>query len=266
MLVFVSDPWQPELYDRFATERHAPFRELLALIRPRAGMRLLDLGCGTGELTARLHAHLDAAATLGVDRSAAMLEAGVQLSDDARLRFRRMDVREALADLAAGDERLDLVFSHAALHWLDDHEELFARMTEALGEGGQLAVQMPFNHGHESHRVAAELAREEPFAEGLGGWVRTSPVQPPEIYASLLDRLGFAEQHVRVQVFLHHLESRDEVVDWVRGTTLTAYGARMDPDLFDRFLALYRERLLERLRDDRPYSFAFPRLLLWAQR
>jgi trans-aconitate 2-methyltransferase len=114
--------------------------------------------------------------------------------------------------------------------------------------------------------VAAEVAGEEPFRTALGGYRRRSPVRPPEWYAELLDRLGLAPQHVRLQVYLHHLASRDEVVEWVKGTLLTDYEARMPPALFQEFLAMYRERLLPLLADVRPYPYPFKRLLLWGQR
>src|SRR5207249_9983769 len=112
-----------------------------------------------------------------------------------------------LGDIAEWTPRepLDLIFSNAALQWLDDHDELFARLTAALSPGGQLAVQMPANHDHPSHRVAERVAGEEPFREALGGYVRTAPVLAPDLYAVLLARLGYVAQHVRLQVYLHVL-------------------------------------------------------------
>src|SRR3989475_1065384 len=67
------DAWDPAQYERFRDERARPFLDLLALVRPRPGMRVVDLGCGTGELTARLHDEVAAGETLGIDRSEAML-------------------------------------------------------------------------------------------------------------------------------------------------------------------------------------------------
>jgi trans-aconitate 2-methyltransferase len=125
---------------------------------------------------------------------------------------------------------------------------------------------MPANHDHPSHVVAAEVAGTEPFRTALDGYRRQSPVQPPEWYADLLDRLGLAPQHVRLQVYLHHLETRDEVVEWVRGTLLTDYQSRMPEELFEAFLAKYRSRLLPQLEDTRPYRYPFKRLLFWGLR
>jgi trans-aconitate 2-methyltransferase len=125
---------------------------------------------------------------------------------------------------------------------------------------------MPANHDHPSHVVAGEVAGDEPFRTALRGYRRVSPVRAPEWYAELLDRLDLADQHVRLQVYLHRLASRDEVVEWVRGSLLTDYQARMPGPLFEEFLAAYRERLLPRLEDSRPYRYPFKRLLFWGVR
>ena len=66
-------------------------------------------------------------------------------------------------------------------------------------------------------------------------------------------------------MYLHHLTARDDVVEWVRGTLLTDYQARMPEELFAEFLATYRERLLPRLEDTRPYPYPFKRILFWGR-
>jgi trans-aconitate 2-methyltransferase len=185
-----------------------------------------------------------------------MLERAAGLAGDG-LRFEQGDI----ADFT--DAGWDVIFSNAALHWLPDHEGLLRRLVAGLNPGGQLAVQMPANHDHPSHVVAAEVAGAEPFRSALGGYRRESPVREPEWYAELLDRLGLADQHVRLQVYLHHLAARDDVVEWVRGTLLTDYQARMPEALFAEFLVTYRERLLPFLEDARPYPYPFKRLLFW---
>jgi trans-aconitate 2-methyltransferase len=254
------DAWNPSQYERFAAERRQPFDDLRALVEPEPGMRIVDLGCGTGELTAELHEAFAARETLGIDRSAKMLERST--------RFARPGLRFAPGDIAAfsADREWDLLFSNAALQWVGEHEHLVPRLAAALAPGGQLAIQVPANFDHASHRVAAEVAAEEPFAQALEGRpARVLGVLAPEAYATLLDRCGFARQHVRLQVYGHHLASRDEVVEWVRGTLLTAYEDALPPGLFPLFLERYRERLLPRLPDTRPFFFPFKRLLLWAR-
>lgn len=256
-----EDAWDPLQYERFRDERRQPFFDLLALVRPEPAMRTVDLGCGTGELTRILHERLGAAETLGIDRSGAML-AGADAHAAPGLRLEQGAIEDVRAEA-----RWDLVFSNAALHWVPAHEDLFARLTAALAPRGQLAVQMPANFDHPSHRVAAEVAREAPFRDALAG---APPLERPALepveYAVLLDRLGYRVQHVRLQVYGHHLQSRDEVVEWVKGTLLTAYRERLGEALHERFVESYRERLRAALADTRPFFFTFKRLLLWGER
>jgi trans-aconitate 2-methyltransferase len=255
----MTDAWDPGRYGRFAAERRQPFFDLLALVRPRPGMRAVDLGCGTGELTRILHERLGARETVGVDRSAAMLArapAGV-----AGLRFERGDLG-ALPPAPSWD----LVVSNAALHWVPDHPALLARLTAALAPGGQLAFQVPANFEHPTHTTAAEVAAEAPFAAALGGEAHRAGVLRPAAYATLLFGLGYAEQHVRLQVYAHVLPRRDDVVEWVRGSLLTDYRERLPPELYAEFLARYRARLLPRLAGGEPFLFPFQRILAWGIR
>ena len=238
-----TDSWDPAQYERFERERSAPFFDLLELVQPCGGGRVVDLGCGTGELTRRLHEQTGANSTLGLDSSAAMLERSASFAGDG-LEFERGDIGEW-----APSERFGVVFSNAALHWVDDHPSLFARLATALAAGGQLAVQMPANHDHPSHLVAERVAREAPFGEALGGYVRRAPVLEPAAYAELLHRLGFAAQHVRLQVYLHVLPSPDAVVEWVKGTLLTDYRRRLPEAMYEAFVERYRNVLVTELAD-----------------
>jgi trans-aconitate 2-methyltransferase len=242
--------WSPEQYERFKTERRQPFVDLLSLVEKRPRMRIVDLGCGTGELTRELHEELGAEETLGIDNSETMLLKAGHFGGEM-LRFAQGDIEAFVTD-----EPYDLVFSNAAFHWVPDHEQLFARLTNFLSNEGQLAVQMPANDDHPSHSVAAAVARE------FGVEPRADYVLPTQRYAELLHRLGYKRQHVRLQVYGHVLPSNDDVVEWVRGALLTHYEALL-ADRFGDFLAAYRERLAGVLGETRPYFYTYKRVLIW---
>lgn len=186
-------------------------------------------------------------------------------------RFAVGGIRFELGDIADFAERshvgaLDVVFANASLQWVTAHRELLRALSVKLASGGQLAFQVPANHNHASHRVASEIAGEPPFADALAGAPTRGKVLAPEEYADLLDRLGYAEQHVRLQVYGHHLAATSEVVEWVKGTLLTPYREGLEPELYDQFVARYRSRLLEELGDRQPYFYPFKRILCWARR
>ena len=254
-----TDAWDPAQYERFERERSAPFFDLLDLVKPCPGDRVVDLGCGTGELTRALHERTRAGSTVGLDSSPAMLKRSADYAGDG-LTFELGDIAEW-----APPRPVDLIFSNAALHWIDDHEALFTRLTGALSRGGQLAVQVPANHDDPSHLVAERVATEEPFRAALGGYLRRTPVLAPERYAQLLHRLGYGTQHVRLQVYLHLLPEPGAIVDWVKGTLLTDYRRRLPDRVYEDFVARYRELLVSELPDERPFPFSFKRVLVWGR-
>lgn len=251
--------WDPNQYNRFAAEREQPFWDLAALLEPADQPVLVDLGCGDGRLTAALHDRLGASDTLGIDSSSSMLEGATSHAGE-HVGFHQADI----GAWAGGRRSWDIVFSNAALQWVPDHAGVLRRWRDALGPGGQLAVQMPTNADHPSHRLSRELA-----AEWLGPEAPPDPVEQnvlrPEEYAGLLHDLGFERQHVRLQVYGHLLGSGAEVVEWVKGTSLTRFktqlGARFDP-----FVDEYRRRLVAAIGDGGPYFYAFKRILLWGRR
>ncbi len=255
----MADVWNPDQYGKFRAERAAPFLDLLALVEAVEAPRVVDLGCGPGELTRLAHERLGARETLGVDSSAAMLARAAVHAGDG--------VAFVQGDLGAfAGSGFDVVLSNAAVHWVPDHEALLPRLSALVAPGGQLAIQAPANDDHPSHVVAREVAREPEFAGPLGGFARESPLLAPERYARLLFGLGFGRQRVRLETYAHPLASRDEVVEWVRGTTLTDYERRLDPATWARFLDRYRERLCGELPDERPFLYTFRRLFLWGRR
>ena len=251
----MADAWSPAQYERFRAERAQPYWDLAALVEARPGMLVADLGCGTGELTAELHRKLQARETLGIDSSPAMLAKAPQ---GPGLRFEQQDIAAFQPS-----EKRDLLFSNAALHWVPDHPDLLRRLTGALAPGGQIAVQMPMTDDLITHQTASELARSPEFRRLLGGYVRRTPLLEPSRYAAWLYRLGYARQHVRVVMYTHLMESREEVVEWVRGALLTEYQKRLSPPDWDRFLTRYRQLLLPQLEDERPYFYVNPRILFW---
>jgi trans-aconitate 2-methyltransferase len=256
----MTDTWNPAQYEKFRAERELPGADLQSMIHTVRSPRVIDLGCGTGRLTRRLHEGLAARETIGVDRSARMLDAARADAPLPGLRFELGDISQ----FEAGAE-YDVVFSNAALHWVQDHAAFIPRLARALRPSGQLAFQVPAMHDDLSHLVAEELTAVEPFAAAFGGWRRPQPVLGADEYARLLYRGGLRRQRVQAVIYPHVLESRDAVVEWMRGTLLTEYERHLPPTLHGRFLEEYRARLLPRLPDQRPFFFPFTRILCWGQ-
>lgn len=252
-----KDSWNPAQYERFKAQRSAPFHDLLALVEPHGIKRAVDLGCGTGELTRVLHQRLNGAETRGLDSSPVMLAKAAAFAGPG------LSFAEGRLETWQDARGVDLVFSNAALQWADDHKALLARLAASLAPGGQIAVQVPANHDHRSHALAAEIAAEAPFAAALAGYQRQPTVLRIEDYAAILHALGFEGADVSMRVYGHPLPSAHGVVEWVKGTLLTDYESRLEPDVFTAFLARYTDRLVHELGDG-PYFYAFKRILFHA--
>ena len=222
------DGWSPDQYERFRSERQQPFDDLLTLCHPVPGGRVVDLGCGTGDLTKILHEEM-AAERDGRDRLVAGHAGPGPVG--ATPTWPACRSRRATSPTWL-DEGLDLVFANASLQWIDDHLNLLARMRTALAPDGQLAFQVPANYRHPSHLLAQAVANEPPFIDALDGDVpedRGRFVLSPELYADLLYELGAKDQVVRMEVYGHELESTSEVVEWVMGTLLTPVPHAAEP-------------------------------------
>jgi len=118
--------WDPARYERnarFVSDLGAPVLDLLA---PRAGERILDLGCGDGALTEKLVAM--GCEVVGVDGSAAQVEAA---------RARGLDARVMDGERLAFENEFDAVFSNAAMHWMKRADEVIAGVRRALRPGGR---------------------------------------------------------------------------------------------------------------------------------
>lgn len=257
-----EDTWDPDRYHRFREQRTAPFRDLLALVQPCPGGRLLDLGCGSGELTVEAAAALGTGEAVGLDRSSSMLLAAQDLVAPG--------VRFTAGDLAAVEEPgvWDVVLANASLHWVHDHDAVIADWRDRLRPGGQLAIQVPANPDHPSHLAITEVLHSEPFFSLLDGAPPPDPllsVQSPEHYAELLWRLGATDQVVRLQVYGMEMPDVGAVADWTGGTALNRVRAVMDDDHFAEFDRRYRELLATELDHAAPYFYAFKRILMWAQ-
>lgn len=234
------DVWDPEEYGRFEAERTRPFRDLLAAVPLAAPRRVVDLGCGTGRLTAMLAARWPDALVTGIDSSTRMLAAAAAHALPDRLEFRLLDVRDWQP---AGT--VDLVVSNAALQWLPGHLRLLPRLAGALGPGGVLALAVPGNFDSPSHALLREACGSTRWRHRLESFAASRSVAAPAEYLAVLAQAGLRPD-VWETTYLHRLHGgANPVLDWMRGTALRPVLAALPPAARAEFLADYGARLLE---------------------
>ncbi|QDK41210.1 trans-aconitate methyltransferase [Bacteriovorax stolpii] len=256
----IKGNWNPDQYDKFKNERTQPFIDLMSFIQPQDFQRAVDLGCGTGELTHLFHQSFKPQTTLGIDSSREMLQKSL-LHSAPGLTFIQDNI-----ETWKPSEKVDLIISNAALQWCSNHSELFKNLYQSLSTGGQLAVQMPMNHDYPTHVLAYDMSFEAKWNQHLNGKAYTKyDLFSVEEYAALLYRLGFREQTVVLKVYPHVLGSREEVLEWVKGSMLSFFRQNLTEEHYQEFLQEFRERLFKRLPDDKPFFYPFKRLHLWAR-
>ncbi|MEP6747372.1 MAG: methyltransferase domain-containing protein [Bacteroidota bacterium] len=250
--------WNPDTYNKFKAERYAPFYDLLSLIKVRPGLSVIDMGCGTGELTRLLADHLPGSIVSGIDSSPEMLEEAASFSN-TQVTFFCKTIQEQIGD----GTKWDLVFSHAALQWVDNHRQLLKDIISIISEGGQLAVQVPSNHDHFTHVFLHELALQNPYKEALEGWVRKIPVLTITEYADIFFEGGGKDITVFEKVYPHILKDANSLYDWVSGTAMLRYMDRLPDEFKDSFKKDYKKKLIDEFKNT-PVFYPFKRIIMTA--
>jgi trans-aconitate methyltransferase len=223
--------WNPALYDdkhSFVWKYGASLLELLA---PQAGERILDLGCGTGHLTAQIAEA--GAEVIGIDTAVAMIEQARKAYP--QLRFEIMDARNFTFA-----EPFDAVFSNAVLHWVKRAGEVIACVRRALKPGGRFVAE--FGGRGNVRQIAAAL--ESVFVE-LGYGSFESPWYYPSVaeYASLLEQNGLEVTYATLFDRPTPLEGEHGLRHWIE----MFGGAILDRVPADR-RGLFFQRVEEQLR------------------
>ena len=225
--------WDPSQYLRFSDERMRPALDLMARIAAEAPRRIVDLGCGPGNVTELLKRRWPAAEVTGVDGSAAML---------AKARNAAPECRFVEADITAWTPAAppDLIYSNAALHWIAGHQTLFPRLLSLLAPAGTLAVQMPAMHAEPLRALQHEVAANGPWAELLLDIDSARPILEPGDYWDLLKPRA-ASLDMWQTIYLHALNGEDAVVQWAMGSSLRPFLDRLPPNLKDGFVRAYAD-------------------------
>jgi trans-aconitate 2-methyltransferase len=231
--------WNPDQYLKFADERTQPCRDLAARIGVSTVRRAIDLGCGPGNSTAVLRDRWPDAELTGLDSSAEMI---------ARARSAHPRDRWIAGDIsdwaAANDGPFDVVFSNAALQWVEDHASLYPRLLSRVAPGGALAVQIPGNIDALPHRLMREVAASPEWSPRFPqGKPREWGHREMEFYYDALAPAA-ARLDLWATEYLHILPDVEAIVEWYRGTGLRPFLEAIETEAGrQEFMADYLERL-----------------------
>jgi trans-aconitate methyltransferase len=251
-----SQTWNPDLYDREHSYVYTFGGDLIGLLKPARGERILDVGCGNGHLTNRIAE--SGALVTGIDQSQEMIDA-------ARVAYPEIQFIRADATDFSLPESFDAVFSNAALHWIagTDADKAVACVSGAVRPGGRFVVEFGGKGNIARVRAAVDIALRE-----LGKPVKSSPWYFPSIgeYAPLLERHGLLvrtaslfDRPTRVEAGEHGMRS------W-----LAMFGGRLlshlDSDEKEYVVKRVEEQLRPFLFDKGAWTIDYRRLRLVASK
>ena len=167
----MTQSWNPTTYAEVGAFVPTLGAGVLEWLAPQSGERILDLGCGDGQLTAKIAA--TGAEVVGVDASAAMI---------ASARAKGIDARPGNAESLSFHGEFDSVFSNAALHWVRDQDAMLAGVRRALKPGGRFVAEMGGHGNVAAILVALTAVLEKHGFAGREDGVNYYPT--PESYAA----------------------------------------------------------------------------------
>ncbi len=235
--------WNAEDYARHSSAQQGWGRELISKLDLQGYEAVLDIGCGDGKITAEIAEHLPDGEILGVDSSADMLALARKEFPWAKypnLSFQQLDAREL-----ACEAEFDVIFSNAALHWLQDHRPVLIGISRALKLEGRILLQMA-GKGNAASILAVldELIVAEEWRQYFADFIFPYGFHKPELYIRWLKEIGL--HPVRVELIPKDMSypERAGLEGWVR-TTWLPYTERVPierreafvTELVDRYLA-----------------------------
>ena len=229
-MAVASADWDPARYGAFRDLRLRPALDLLAQVPDLPPGEMVDLGCGAGAVGESLTRRFPGHELIGVDGSAAML-------DQARGsgRYARLD----LADIAGWQPETPpaLIFSNAALNWLDRHDRLLPQLAGSLAPGGVFAVQMPRQFAAPSHSLLQTLA-DQLFPDRFPP--AAAPVHEAETYVRLLSPFGRVNAWTTTYIQrLDPVAQGHPVRAFTESTAMRPYLARLSEAEAEAYLSAY---------------------------
>lgn len=213
--------------------------KLIAQLDLKGDEAILDLGCGDGALTEQLAVLAARGCVLGVDASEGMIQTAKKLRRD-NLEFRQLDINKM--DFI---NRFDIIYSNAALHWINNHERLLNSSVTALKPGGRIF----WNFAGEGtctnfFEVIRKKMREDKYTDYFRDFEWPWYMPSKSDYQKLISNAAFSESEVTEEYVDRYFSSADEMIKWLGQPTIVPFLTVIPGSLKERFRNEVIEKML----------------------
>lgn len=209
--------WNPEDYARHSDAQLKWAQELRSRLDLQGNESLLDIGCGDGKITADFAKAIPQGEAIGIDSSPEMVEYAAKNYPATRhpnLQFIQMD-----AQAIAFEQRFDIVFSNATLHWVSDHYAVLTGVSQILKPGGKLIISCG-GQGNGAGIIAAfsEVMQQQDWIEYFTTFQTPYTFHGVDIYQSWLSEVGFQAQWLELVPKDMTHQGSEGLAGWIRTT------------------------------------------------
>lgn len=249
--------WSSNQYLKFANERTQPCIDLINRLDGHFDS-ILDLGCGPGNSTSKLNTAFNNAEIIGFEADENMIDKAIE--DYPDLKFIQ---GFAPNDFNKLNQKFDLIFSNACIHWIEDQENLINQVSSLLNENGVFAVQIPLTNESVFYKLLYDLVNEK--------WSNLKSVNN-------FHNLNQADYYnLLIKVFknvsiwktdYYHIVDKEMIIEWYKGSGLRPYLELLSKTEQDEFLHDIQEKVNEKYKplDDGNYFLIMPRLFFIAKK
>lgn len=231
--------WNPDQYLKFAGERTQPSIDLASKIRVEEPGTVIDIGCGPGNSTQILRSRWPNARLTGLDSSEEMIRKakgdipGIEwiVGDAQTFKFK---------------EEYGIVFSNAALQWMQNHATLVPRLYKIVRAGGALAVQVPADQDSPVRRSLLSVSSLAKWSRYTSGTERLINYRTAQYYYDILSNIS-KRFDLWETVYYHVLDSPAGMIEWYKGTAMRPFLEKM-PD--DRSRHQFEDEVLAGCKDE----------------
>ncbi|MBD2579719.1 methyltransferase domain-containing protein [Oscillatoria sp. FACHB-1406] len=236
--------WNPEDYAKNSDAQLKWAQELIVNLNLRGDESVLDVGCGDGKITASFAKSIPEGSVVGTDSSPEMIAYARNVhssSEYPNLSFDCIDAR--CLDFT---EEFDLIFSNAALHWVDNHQAFLRGASRALKRGGRLIISCGgFGNAADVLEVFSELVTLEKWKDYFGEFHNPYFFYRDRDYIPWLSESGFRVQRLELVPKDMAHQGKDGLAGWVRTTGMPFTQCVPERERED-FIANFVDRYLEK--------------------